>query len=139
MPRAESAKTHPPVLAESFSMTKPLFRLLPRPIGALLLAGVLAGCASKPVNVAPLPPARYQVLGQAEGKGCGSLGVIFTAFYVVPFGLNERVESAYQDALASVPGATSLINVSYVEHWEWWLLATRRCVTITGDAIKEVS
>lgn len=113
-------------------MTKPL-------LPALLLAGLLAGCASKPTNVAPLPPARYQVLGQAEGKGCGSLGVVFTAFYVLPLGLHERVEEAYRNALVSVPGSTSLINVSVVEHWDWWLIGTRRCVTITGDAIKEVS
>lgn len=113
-------------------MTKPL-------LPTLLLAGLLAGCASKPFNVSPLPPARYQVLGQAEGKGCGSLGLVASLYYFVPIGLNERVESAYQDALASVPGATGLINVSVVEHWDWWLIATRRCVTITGDAIKEVS
>jgi hypothetical protein len=89
--------------------------------------------------VAPLPPAKYQVLGQAEGKGCGALGLLFTGSYFVPIGLNERVERAYQDALTSVPGATSLINVSVVEHWDWWVLATRRCVTLTGDAVKEVS
>lgn len=113
-------------------MTTPLYR-------TLLLAGLLAGCASKPINVAPLPPARYQVLGQAEGKGCGSLGLVASLYYFVPIGLNERVADAYQDALASVPGATSLINVSVVEHWDWWLIATRRCVTVTGDAIKELS
>lgn len=118
-------------------MTRP--RSLPLRLPAGLLAVMLAGCASKPFNVTPLPPAKYQVLGKAEGKGCGSLGVLATLYYFVPIGLNDRVERAYQDALASVPGSTGLVNVSVVEHWDWWLIATRRCVTITGDAIKEVS
>ncbi|MBL0729279.1 hypothetical protein [Piscinibacter sp. HJYY11] len=120
-------------------MTTPTPRSLRRLLTALPMAGLLAGCASTPTNVAPLPPAKYQVLGQAEGKGCGSLGLLFPVYSFLPIGLNERVERAYQDALASVPGATSLVNVSVVEHWNWWLLATQRCVTVTGDAIKEVS
>jgi hypothetical protein len=120
-------------------MTHTLLSRTPRAVAALVLAGALAGCASTPVTIAPLPPAKYQVLGQAEGKGCGSLGVLGTLFYFVPLGIDTRVREAYQDALASVPGSTALLNVSFVEHWDWWLIGTRRCVTITGDAIKELS
>lgn len=105
-------------------------------LGATLL---LAGCASTPATVAPMPPAKYQVLGKAEGQGCGSLGVLATAWYVLPIGLNDRVERAYREAVASVPGATALINVSIVEDWNWWLIGTARCVRITGDAIREVA
>lgn len=106
---------------------------------AVLLASQLAGCASTPFTIAPMPPARYQVLGKAEGKACGSLGFLATAYYVAPIGLNSRVERAYQEALASVPGATSLVNVNVVEDWSWMLLVTMRCTTITGDAIKEAA
>jgi hypothetical protein len=120
-------------------MLKPPPRSWSKRLAALLLASLLAGCASKPVNVAPLPPARYQVLGQAEGKGCGTLAFLVPVYHVVPVGLNERVALAYADALASVPGATSLVNVRIVEHWDWWVIGTRRCVTITGDAVKELS
>lgn len=106
---------------------------------ALLAAGQLAGCASTPFTIAPMPPAKYQVLGRAEGKACGALGFLATAYYVAPLGLNSRVERAYQEALASVPGATSLVNVNIVEDWQWLLLVTMRCTTITGDAVKEVA
>jgi len=103
---------------------------------ALLLA-LLGGCASDPFSVSPLPPAKYEILGKAEGKGCGSLGLLGTAYYAVPMGLNGRVELAYQEALKSVPGASSLINVSISEDWAWIFFATQRCTTVRGDAIKE--
>jgi len=104
---------------------------------ALVASSVLGGCASTAYNVAPLPPANYEVLGKSTGKTCGSLGVLATAYYCIPMGLNSRVEGAYQEALKSVPGATSLINVEMKEDWFWWLIGTARCVTISGDAIKE--
>lgn len=97
----------------------------------------LGGCASAPATISPLPPAKYEVLGKAEGKGCGSLGILGTAYYAIPMGLNDRVDNAYKAALASVPGATSLINVSISEDWVWQFIATQRCTTIRGDAIKE--
>jgi hypothetical protein len=102
-----------------------------------LSLSALSACTSAPINVSPLPPAQYQVLGKAEGKACGSLGALSTAYYVIPMGLNGRMESAYQRALESVPGSTALINVSLNEDWTWWLIGTARCTTVTGDAIKE--
>ena len=56
----------------------------------------------------------------------------------IPMGLNSRTERAYENALASVPGSTGLMNITYQEDWFWWVLGTGRTVTITGDAIKEV-
>jgi hypothetical protein len=103
---------------------------------ALVAGGVLGGCASTAYNVAPLPPPTYEVLGKATGKTCGSLGVLASAYYFIPMGLNSRVEGAYQEALKSVPGATGLINVEMKEDWFWWLIGTARCVTISGDAIR---
>ena len=104
---------------------------------ATLLAGlVLAGCASELTTVAPATHAGYQDLGPAKGSACGSLLVIATAYNFIPAGLNSRVERAYGDALQSVPGATSLINVNMQEDWYWFLLGTMRCVTITGEAVK---
>jgi len=107
----------------------PVKKLLP-------LAVLLTGCVSEPVNVAPAPPAKFERLGAAEGKACGSLGILVTAYYVVPMMLNGRVERAYQRAVESVPGATGLINVTYQEDWFWWVIGTARCVTISGDAIR---
>ena len=116
-------------------------RLIPsgktaRIAGALSLAAVLGACSSPLTTIAPTPPAQYEALGKASGKACGSLGLVATAYYVVPMGLNSRVERAYAEALASVPGATSLINVSVREDWYWWVLGTARCVMVEGEAIR---
>jgi hypothetical protein len=105
--------------------------LLPFAMGVLL-----AGCASDLTRVAPTPPQNYQKLGKTSGTACGSLGLLATAYYAIPMGLNSRVERAYADALAKVPGATALIDVTYQEDWAWFLIATSRCVTVTGEAVK---
>ncbi len=107
----------------------------------LMFATVMCfiGCTSVPTTIAPKPPEKYEKLGPAKGKASGSLGIIATAYYFIPMGLNSRVERAYNNALKSVPGATSLINVSYEESWTWWLIGEARNVTISGEAIKEVT
>ena len=105
-------------------------------IPATLLFTLLGGCASTFTNVAPMPPGKYTRLGTATGSACGSLGLVATAYYFIPMGINSRVERAYANALASVPGATSLVNVTMQENWYWWIIGTVRCVTIAGEAIK---
>jgi hypothetical protein len=112
------------------------------PIGLFLplCAAVLFGsCKSTLTTVSPAPPARYEKLGAAEGKATGSLGVLGTAYYVIPIGLNTRTERAYERAVASVPGATGLIDVTIKEDWLWWLIGTAWTTTITGEAIKETN
>lgn len=102
----------------------------------LLVAMVLGACASGFTKVSPTPPTNYENLGPTTGSACGSLGILATAYYVIPMGLNSRVENAYIDALNKVPGAKSLVNVTMQENWFWWLIGTARCVTVSGDAIK---
>ena len=104
-------------------------------LGCVLLIG---GCASGPTMIAPEPPAKYERLGPATGTAFGSLGILGTAYYFIPMGLNSRVERAYDAAVASVPGATGLIDVTLDEYWVWWIIGTNRTVTITGEAIMEV-
>ena len=106
----------------------------------LVLACILCigGCASGPTTIAPRPPPQYETLGPATGKATGSLGILATAYYFIPMGLNSRIQKAYDNAVASVPGATGLINVSFDESWFWWVIGTGRTVTITGDAIREI-
>ncbi|MDP3438849.1 MAG: hypothetical protein Q8R95_04565 [Azonexus sp.] len=102
----------------------------------LSLSTLIGGCSSGFTNVSPTPPQSFQFLGQTTGTGCGSLGLLATAYHFVPMGINGRVENAYADALSKVPGATSLTNVTIQEDWFWWLIGTARCVTLTGDAVK---
>jgi hypothetical protein len=106
--------------------------------GVLTLA-LLAGCRSAPTMVSKMPPLKYEKLGRATGEACGVHGILVPMIYAIPIELNSRTDRAYQNALASVPGATGLLNVEYKEEWIWWVVVTERCVTISGDAIREVS
>jgi len=103
-------------------------------LGCVLLTG---GCASGPTMIAPEPPAKYERLGPATGAASGSLGILGTAYYFIPMGLNSRVDRAYDNAVASVPSATGLIDVTFDESWFWWVIGTGRTVTISGEAIRE--
>jgi hypothetical protein len=104
-------------------------------LGSLPLMG---GCASGLTSIAPQPPAKYEKLGPATGKATGSLGILSTAYYFIPMGLNTRVQRAYDNAVASVPGATGLIDVTFDESWFWWVIGTGRTVTVSGEAIREI-
>jgi hypothetical protein len=53
-----------------------------------------------------------------------------------PFGENSRTERAYNKALAKVPGATALTDVTLQENWFWYGFGTLRIVTISGEAVK---
>jgi hypothetical protein len=108
----------------------------PAILAAALACSLLAGCASEYTNVAPLAPQPTTKLGPAKGSACGTLAFLGPITNFIPVGLNDRVQDAYRDAVASVPGATGLVNVTMQENWTWWILATTRCVTITGEAIK---
>ena len=107
-------------------------------MGVLLVITLMAaaGCASAFKTVLPTPPNNYQKLGAAKGEACGSMLILATAYYFIPVGINERVEHAYENALASVPGATALMNVTMRENWYWWVIGSTKCVTITGEAIR---
>ncbi len=98
----------------------------------------IVGCASGFTTIAPMPPQKYEKLGHVSGKATGSLGILGTAYYFIPMGLNSRIDSAYDNALKSSPGATALIDVTFEESWFWWVIGTGRTVTISGEAIKEV-
>ena len=105
-------------------------------LGAVVAAAVGVGCVSDWVNVAPLPPAQYERLGAAEAEVCGIRYLALPWHQVISRGLRTRVERAYGDAVAQVPGATALIDVSFQERWSYRLLVSLHCVTIRGEAIR---
>jgi hypothetical protein len=98
-------------------------------------AAAMVGCVST-TSLAPLPPEKYEKLGSVSGEACGVLllGDWVAAF--IPIGLADRVQTAKANAIAKVPGATALINVTTQERWYYWLVGSSRCVTVTGEAIK---
>jgi hypothetical protein len=108
-------------------------------VGALFCsAALIGGCSSGFRTVVPKPPVHYEKLGQATGTARGSLGIAAPLTYFIPLGYNSSVERAYEKALASVPGATALIDVDIDESWFWWILGTMHTVTVSGEAIRRV-
>ena len=105
-------------------------------LAAVVAAAVGAGCASDWVNVAPLPPARYEKLGPSEAEVCGIRYLALPWHQIGARGLRTRLERAYAEAVAQVPGATALIDVSLQERWSYRLLASLHYVTIRGEAIR---
>lgn len=99
---------------------------------------IFLGCSSGFKTIVPMPPEKYEKLGPATGGGSGMLGIFGTAYYFIPLGLNSRIDTAYDEALKSVPGATALTDVTFQESWYWVVIGTLRVVTISGEAIKEV-
>ena len=106
-------------------------------LSILVCTFLLSACGSAPIMIGKFPPPTYKKLGTATGESCGTLGLLTPPVNFLPMALNSRVEDAYRQAIQSVPGATGLVNVEYKEEWFWWVLATTRCTTITGDAITE--
>jgi hypothetical protein len=102
----------------------------------VMFSFLVYGCSSDRIVITSAPSDNFQRLGQVKGAACGSLGIISTAYYFIPMGLNGRYERAYNEAIAKAPGATGLIDVTLSEDWFWWIIGTARCVTITGEAIK---
>lgn len=87
-----------------------------------VFAASLAGCASGFTTIRSMPPKKYEKLGHVSGKATGSLGILGTAYYFIPMGLNSRIDRAYDNALKSVPGATALTDVTFEESWFWWII-----------------
>lgn len=102
---------------------------------AVAMCGISA-CTGGLITIAPTPPPAYQQLGHATGTGCGTMLLAYPAYNFIPVMLGSRSERAYSNAVESVPGATSLVDVTLRESWYWWILGTTRCVTIEGEAIK---
>jgi hypothetical protein len=100
---------------------------------ALLLS---AGCASDWVNVAPLPPPKYETLGAAEAEACGLRLLALPWHQVLSKGMRTRVRDAYDAAVAGVPGATALIDVTFQERWSYGIILSEHCVAIRGEAIR---
>jgi hypothetical protein len=99
----------------------------PRALVAALVAA--AGCSGPLVNVAPVPPAAYSEGGTARGEACGML-----LFGFIPISVNDRVERAYQQALAEAR-ATSLTATSLTERWYFTPIGPGLCTALEGTPL----
>ena len=104
-------------------------------IAAALIA--LPGCETEYVTVAPDTHGAATRLGPSEGSATSILVLAYPPYATfIPWGWDERAQTAYGTAVAAVPGATALGDVSIQEDWTWWLLGTSRRLTIRGEAVK---
>jgi hypothetical protein len=104
--------------------------------GLLLLSATASACTTTRTMLAPHPPAQYTRLGPAQGEGCSAIVPLLSYVQVVPVATEGRFRRAYAAAVASVPGATALIDVSFQEHWYWAVFGTVYCTRITGEAVR---
>lgn len=102
---------------------------------ALALGGSTA-CSSGWVDLSPLPPATYEKLGPAEGEACATSLLALPWHQVFAYGGTDRLERAREAALASVAGATGLLDVSLQERWAYFGLFSRRCAIVRGVAFR---
>jgi hypothetical protein len=104
--------------------------------GVLLLGVVATGCTTTRTMLAPHPPATFTAMGHATGEGCSAVVPLLGFLQGIPVATAGRFQRAYAAALASVPGATALADVSFQEHWYWAGFGTVYCTTITGEAVR---
>lgn len=109
--------------------------LISRALLSLALAASSA-CSSGWVDLSPPPPAGYTNLGLAEGEACTTYPLALPWHQFLAFGAGDRLLRAREAAIASVPDATSLVDVTLQERWSYWVLFSRRCALVRGDAIR---
>jgi len=107
-------------------------------LAASLLA--LTACETAYVTIAPDVGGATTRLGPAEGFASSHLGIPWPVWAPVlcfiPYGWDDRAPMAYGAAVASVPDATAIADVTIQEDWIWWAVATSRKLTVRGLAVK---
>ena len=94
------------------------------------IAFVLSGCSSGPVLVGPRP-AGQEVVTQVEGSSCGLL-----LFGVLPIGVNERLQRAYDSALIE-SGKRELVDTKIRDRWYVVpLLGVALCTDVEGVVVR---
>lgn len=96
----------------------------------VLLALLLAGCASEPLRIPTVTRTDYQVLGEGKGKSTGLM-----LFGLIPIGQNQRFVKAYDKAVQSMNG-DALINPVLTEHWFWGYVLDGYSTKIEGTVIR---
>ena len=76
------------------------------------LVGSLVACSGNLQLVAPMLPETYTDLTPGAGEACG-----FQLFGVIPIMSRSTLSRAYNRAVAAVPGARSLRDVTVSETW----------------------
>lgn len=108
-----------------------------RAAAVAVLPFALAACESNFTMVAPDVRGATTRTGPAEGSAYSNLALAYPPYACfLPWGWQDRAQLAYDRAVGSAPGATTLSDVTIAEDWTWWLLGTSRKLTIRGDGVK---
>lgn len=113
-------------------------------VEVMVLSGVLLGCRSHFVALAPRPPQQYIETGRAKGSACGLVMDIY--WFLVPATMvtgifanqhaNRRASRAYDEAMRVGMG-TALIDTTVTERWYWTPVGAVLCTDVEGTAIRE--
>jgi len=98
---------------------------------------LLQGCETGFTTIAPEVPTTAAKIGPAQGSASSYMFIAAgTAYYFIPVAWDGRAKAAYDEALASAPGATAVGRVTLEEDWYWWLLGASRVLTVSGEGVK---
>lgn len=111
-------------------------RVLTTRVLLVLALAASSACSSNWVDLSPTPPASYANLGPAEGEACATYPLALPWHQFFAFGASDRLLRARNAAIASVPDATGLVDVTLQERWAYFVLFSRRCAIVRGDAIR---
>lgn len=106
-----------------------------RNLASILVASLLAGCMHlgggiAPSNV-PLEPGTYVELGPVHGDDC-----LYALLGILPLSGGNETRRAMEEALASKPGATALVNVTSDTFHQFWLILSRHCTEVHAIAVR---
>jgi len=103
---------------------------------ASLIALVLSGCVSMPLNLSVPPNLQegkdYTVLGEGEGS---SVGIMLFTF--IPIKQNQRFQNAYDEAVKS-KGGDRLMNPTIEERWFWAYVLNGYIFKVKGTVVKDM-
>ena len=94
------------------------------------MALAFAACSSGKVVVGPRPSGQ-EVITRVDGSSCG-----FLLFGVLPIGVNERLQRAYDDALMET-GKRELVDTKIRERWYVVpFLGVSLCTDVEGVTVR---
>jgi len=95
----------------------------------VFLGSVACTSAPLPIDTGPVGPDE-EILDSTYAQGTGIL-----LFGFIPIRQNTRFERAYEKAVARVPGATRLTNVTIEESWYWAFILNGYKFRLDGTAV----
>lgn len=100
--------------------------------GILAIAAAIAGCAGTPVALGNRSSDAKPVGSERTltSKACG-----FQLLLVIPIGVNDRLDRAYQQ-LQGQAGGDYVTDVKIQESWTYAFVGTNYCTTLQARAIR---